>query len=67
MSDAGVAALAARTAAEGAYYNVRINLPGIQDEGFRTETKRKAAALRRRACRLAEEINRFVEKEFNKR
>ncbi|MCX6563622.1 MAG: glutamate formimidoyltransferase [Candidatus Aminicenantes bacterium] len=67
MSDVGVAALAARTAAEGAYYNVRINLPGIQDEGFRTGTKRKAAALRRRACRLAEEINRFVEKEFNKR
>jgi len=67
MSDAGVAALAARTAAEGAYYNVRINLPGIQDEGFRTGTKRKAAALRRRACRLAEEINRFVEKEFTKR
>ena len=67
MSDAGVAALAARAAAEGAYYNVRINLPGIQDEGFRTGTKRKAAALRRRACRLAGEINRFVEKEFNKR
>ena len=67
MSDAGVAALAAKTAAEGAYYNVRINLPGIQDKGFRTGTKRKAAALRRRACRLAEEISRFVEKEFNKR
>jgi len=67
MSDAGVAALAARTAAEGAYYNVRINLPGIQDEAFRSGIKRKAAALRRKACRLAEEIDRFVEKEFNKR
>ncbi|MDP2914147.1 MAG: glutamate formimidoyltransferase [Candidatus Aminicenantes bacterium] len=67
MSDAGVAALAARTAAEGAYYNVRINLPGIRDEAFRRGTKRKAVALRRKACRLAEEIDRFVEKEFNKR
>jgi glutamate formiminotransferase/formiminotetrahydrofolate cyclodeaminase len=67
MSDAGVAALAARTAAEGAYYNVRINLPGIQDKAFRSGIKRKAAALRRKACRLAEEIDRFVEKEFNKR
>jgi glutamate formiminotransferase/formiminotetrahydrofolate cyclodeaminase len=31
LSDAGVAALAAFTAIEGAFYNVRINLPGLTD------------------------------------
>jgi len=66
LSDAGVAALAARTAAEGAYYNVRINLPAIQDREFRAKIKRQAASLRKKACRLAEGINKFIEKEFNK-
>ena len=38
ISDAGVAALTARTAAEGAYLNVRINLAGIRDESFKKKT-----------------------------
>ena len=33
VSDAGVGSLMARTAVEGAYYNVQINLPGIQGQG----------------------------------
>jgi glutamate formiminotransferase/formiminotetrahydrofolate cyclodeaminase len=66
-SDAGVAALTGRAAAEGAYYNVRTNLPGLHDETFRTATKRKAGVLRRKACRLADDISRFVEKGFSKR
>lgn len=66
VSDAGVAALAARSAAEGAYFNVRINLPGIRDDEFRMETKKKAAAFRRSACRIAGEIVRFVEKEIGR-
>jgi len=66
MSDAGVAALAARSAAEGAYFNVRINLPGIRDEAFRAETKKKAAAFRRTACRIAGETVRLVEKEIGR-
>jgi glutamate formiminotransferase/formiminotetrahydrofolate cyclodeaminase len=32
VSDAGVGSLMARTAVEGAYYNVQINLPGIEDK-----------------------------------
>jgi len=35
VSDAGVAGLAARSCGLGAYYNVRINLPGIKDEKFK--------------------------------
>lgn len=45
LSDAGVAVLAARTAAMGAYYNVLINLAGIDDVGFKAEVKAKADGL----------------------
>ena len=54
LSDAGVAALSVGTAAEGAYLNVRINLPQIEDEGFR-------AAARDEADRLAAEAREAVE------
>ncbi len=66
LSDAAVAALVARTAAEGAYYNVRINLPGLRDEEFKARTAREAASLRRRVLRAAGEIGRTVEKELQK-
>ncbi len=66
LSDAGVAALAARTAAEGAYYNVRINLPAIRDEEFKARTRRRATVLRKRARRLSEDIHKFIDKEFAK-
>ena len=45
-SDAGVAGLAALAAGRGAYYNVRINLPGIADAGFKSATAAKAEDLR---------------------
>jgi glutamate formiminotransferase/formiminotetrahydrofolate cyclodeaminase len=45
VSDGGVAASAARTAAEGAYYNVRINLPGIEDPAFVKETAAEAEKI----------------------
>jgi len=41
-SDAAVAALCAEGAAEGAWFNVIINLNDIEDEGFVGDTKRKA-------------------------
>ena len=42
LSDAGVAALTARAALEGAYYNVLINLAGMPDATFVAETRERA-------------------------
>jgi len=57
-SDAAVAALVARSAAEGAFYNVRTNLPGLKDEIFKARLAREASALRRKVLRAAEAIDR---------
>jgi glutamate formiminotransferase/formiminotetrahydrofolate cyclodeaminase len=66
LSDAGVAALAAQAAAEGAYYNVRINLPGIKDAGFRANIANRAASLRRRVRRAAAAIAVRMDTELDK-
>ena len=50
LSDAGVAVLAARTAAMGAYYNVLINLAGLDGDAAFVEE------IRARADRLAEQV-----------
>lgn len=64
ISDAGVAGLTAQTAAEGAYYNVIINLPDIQDEKITTEIKAKAEALKSEAIKISDEIRKIVEEEL---
>ncbi|MBN1543210.1 glutamate formimidoyltransferase [candidate division KSB1 bacterium] len=46
VSDAGVGALVIRVAAEGAYYNVRINLPGLQDADLRKTLLQEAETAR---------------------
>ena len=61
ISDGGVAALVLRAAAEAAYLNVKINLPGITDERFRKETLAEADALREKIVRQAEETVRLTE------
>jgi glutamate formiminotransferase/formiminotetrahydrofolate cyclodeaminase len=66
LSDAGVAALAAETAAAGAHYNVLINLPNIRDEVFREDMKRKAQALLEKAQQLAGEVKAHVLQELDK-
>jgi len=60
VSDAGVAALMACAGVEGAVYNVRINLPSIEDPGFRVELGAELDELVEEARRLRDESDRFV-------
>lgn len=62
LSDAGVAGLTAQTCAEGAYFNVRINLPGIKDKDFKTATLNEALSLRDEALALGQEIRQILDK-----
>jgi glutamate formiminotransferase/formiminotetrahydrofolate cyclodeaminase len=55
VSDAGVAALAGRCAAEGAALNVLINLGSITDEAYKARARSEAEALVTRARELAGE------------
>ncbi len=66
MSDAGVAALAARTSAEGAAYNVRTNLPGLKDAAFKEATLRESLEICRTVGRLARGVDRMIDKELGK-
>ncbi len=61
ISDAGVAGLTAQTAAEGAYYNVKINLPDIQDNAFKSKLKKDAKRLKQKAIRLGDELRAILE------
>ncbi len=65
ISDAGVAALAARTAAEGAFLNVRINLPGIEDESFKKKTLDRAVKLRDEIVKNTEKTVALAEKSMD--
>jgi len=53
LSDAGVGGLMARAAAWGAYYNVLINLPGIDDPEWCKQTREAADEAVARADELA--------------
>ncbi len=64
LSDAGVAGLAAQTAAEGAYYNVKINLPSIQDADFKSKIKRQATSLKKKCLNLGQELRDIIETEL---
>ncbi len=56
LSDAGVAGLLAEAAAEGAYYNVKINLLNIKDAAFREEIGGRAKSLSEQVAKAAEEL-----------
>lgn len=56
VSDAGVAALCARTCAEGAYLNVVINLKSLADAAWVESTRERAARARAKAVERAAEI-----------
>ena len=66
LSDAGVAGLIGEAAAIGAFYNVKINLPGIRDDIFRDEALKKGGELMSQVTRLGREIRALVERQLDK-
>lgn len=65
ISDAGVAASTARSAAEGAYLNVKINLSGIEDEEFKNKTLEEAERVRKEVVDYTEETIKMVDNILN--
>lgn len=66
LSDAGVAGLTAHSACMGAYYNVMINLTGIEDEGFKTEISNRAKTIKEQALQVLEKIESYLLTELEK-
>ena len=64
LSDAGVAGLMAQAAAEGACYNVKINLPGLEDARLKAKMKKQATTLVKKAAELGQEIREIIGKEL---
>ncbi|NOY26300.1 MAG: cyclodeaminase/cyclohydrolase family protein, partial [Oligoflexia bacterium] len=55
-SDAGVAALVLRASAEGAWYNVQINLSGFRDAEFAAQVRQRAQAALDEVHRRTDDI-----------
>jgi len=66
LSDACVAGLVAQAAAEGAYYNVRINLPSLRDLQFKSKIREEANSLKRKSIKLGARLRAIMEKEMKK-
>jgi glutamate formiminotransferase/formiminotetrahydrofolate cyclodeaminase len=66
LSDAGVAGLIAEAAAAGAFYNIKINLPGIRDDTFKAEALKKGDELMSKVARLGAEIRGLIEPQLGK-
>jgi len=60
LSDAGVAGLMAHAAAYGAYYNVLINLPGIEDKKWCEDIKSRAEKVIEEVDEKAAEIKKMM-------
>jgi len=60
-SDLGVAALSLKTATQGAWLNMLINLDSIKDEQFASEYRKKGEELSKEAITLADEIYSEIE------
>lgn len=60
LSDAGVAALAARGCAEGAYYNVLINLDGMTDAAWADGARGRARDALDKVIAVTDEVGRQV-------
>ncbi|UCD76952.1 MAG: cyclodeaminase/cyclohydrolase family protein [Phycisphaerales bacterium] len=59
-SDAGVGALCARTAVMGAFLNVKINCPGMQDKTWVEKTLAEGREIEQNAIKLEGKILQIV-------
>lgn len=66
MSDAGVSALMALAGLQGAIYNVRINLPHIDDPNFVGEMEKNLDKLLKEARKTCDEVQRIVDASLGK-
>ena len=62
VSDAGVGAIAARSAVVGAYLNVKINASGIQDKTWIGDILERGEAIRDKAIEEERQILELVDK-----
>jgi glutamate formiminotransferase/formiminotetrahydrofolate cyclodeaminase len=60
VSDAGVGALALRSAIKGAYLNVRINVPGLDDKRYADKVLTKGASIEAQCEKAEKEIQDIV-------
>lgn len=67
ITDAGVAALAARAGVRGAIYNVKINLGEITDRPWVEELRSNLSSLLDQADRIAAEVDAIVERAIDPR
>lgn len=64
VTDAGVAALCARTAVLGAFMNVRVNAPGYNDKAYIQEILKEGEALQQMAMDTEAEIMAIVKRKI---
>ena len=62
ISDAGVGALAIRSAVLGSYLNVKINSSGLKDVAFKEDILKKADLIKNETIKMESEIISLVEK-----
>ncbi|MEQ8186475.1 MAG: glutamate formimidoyltransferase [Candidatus Eremiobacterota bacterium] len=66
ISDAGVAALTAYAASEGAYYNIKINLKSIKDSDFIEKIEKEANQILNKIKDMTREVRKLVLEKLSK-
>ncbi|MEN8155043.1 MAG: cyclodeaminase/cyclohydrolase family protein, partial [Acidobacteriota bacterium] len=61
LSDSGVAGLTSLAAATGAYYNVLINLDGIEDEAFVEKMRKKSVEILSKVKKISDKVSEILE------
>jgi formiminotetrahydrofolate cyclodeaminase len=65
LSDLGVASQQAYAGLEGAIMNVRINLPAVKDESFKSKTASEAAKLLGEGRNSKDTVYKYVTEKLN--